>query len=205
MLTCAFSVQSSAQEVENNYQYRFGIDLNWDLVKNLKLSVAPQLRFEDGFQRIQFEAGLRYKTFGFLYWGASFRAEIEPSDVDNEPADKYGRYAFNVMARKKFGDFTPSVRVMYTNYTNESVTDSEFMRYKGAVKYDIPKCKITPFVSVEAFQAMDENMLHKMRYSTGFDLKVKKGRYLNVGYMFDYFILDYKNRHIFELGYSFDF
>ncbi|MFI3267311.1 MAG: DUF2490 domain-containing protein [Rikenellaceae bacterium] len=205
LLFCGLKTSSFAQEVENNYQYRFGLDMNWTLLKGLKVNFAPQMRFEEGFEQFQLGAGLRYKTFGFLYWGANFRLEVEPSDEYVQGADKYGRYAFDVTARKKYGDFTPSLRMMYSNYTNADITDSEYFRYRAMVKYDIPKCPITPYVSAEAFQELAENMLYKMRYTAGFDFKVKKGRYLNFNYKLDYFILDYKNRHIFDIGYKFDF
>lgn len=203
LVLCGISSQSFAQDydVDNDFQYRLGLDFSWTLVKNLKLSIEPQFRIEDpfDFERFQVEAGLKYKTFGFLYWGAQYRVMFEPG------GNNFGQYAFNITAKEDFGRFTPSVRVQYSNYTNSSITDKEFMRYKAAVEYNIRKSPFTPYASVEVFHSLDVNLLYKTRYSAGFDLKVKKDRYLNFDYGFEYYALDYKNRHIFSIGYKFKF
>ncbi|MFI3258638.1 MAG: DUF2490 domain-containing protein [Rikenellaceae bacterium] len=215
-LLCGVATQSALAddtEVEKEYQYRMGIEMDWTLAKGLKLSVSPEMRFGDGgfsFEQFQAEAGLRYKTFGFLYWGVDYRLIFRPSE---DVSSYYGsngpevdsRYGFSLTAKEKFGRFTPSFRIMYSNYTDDDNDGKVFMRYKAAVKYNIRKSPISPYVAVEAYQNLEVNLLHKMRYSTGFDLKVKKDRYLSFDYKFDFYTLAYKNRNIFSVGYKVSF
>lgn len=202
LVLCGLSANSFAQdyEVDNDFQYRFGMDFNWTLVKNLKLSVEPEFRFEDpfSFDRFQVDIGLKYKTFGFLSWGAQYRLMLEPGNSN-------GQYAFNLTAKEKFGKFTPSLRLQYSNYTSSEIYDKEYLRYKAGLEYDIRKSPFTPYASVEIFHQLDVNLLLKTRYTAGFDFKVKKGRYLNFDYSFEYYALDYKNRHIFSFGYKLNF
>ncbi len=206
LLLCGIATNASAQDVEREGQYRMGIDMGWKLAKGLKFNVAPQFRFGDGFSLDQFqvEAGLSYKTFGFLYWGVDYRLAVVPT-AENINPEVNSKYGFSATLKQDFKRFTPSLRVMYTNYSDEDIDDKAFMKYRAKVEYNIRKSKFTPYVAVEAYQGMDEHLLAKMRYSTGFDFKVKKGRYLCVDYKFYFYTLKYKNRNVFDIGYKFRF
>ncbi|MFI3321983.1 MAG: DUF2490 domain-containing protein [Rikenellaceae bacterium] len=209
-------------DVEVQYRYQFGADLQFKLIKNLKLNVEPELRFNDGYDKFHLNGGLTYKTFGCIYWGATYRLVVDRVESsssfysnslslfggfnsNNYESDVYHRYAFDATFKEKYGRFTPSFRVRYNNFTDEDISSKEFLRYKAKVDYDIRKCKITPFVSAEAFQQLGINMLYKMRYSTGFDLKTGKDSSLSFDYRFDFFNLEYKNANIFSVGYKHKF
>lgn len=208
LLIGSIATASADNEVENVEAYRIGVEMDWKLfdVKGLKFSLAPQLRYGEGFdyEQMVIETGVRYKTFGFLYWSANYRLTVEPTG-EMMQTDKYGRYFLSLTAKESFGDFTPSLRAMYTNYTNEDVNDTEYMRYRAKVNYDIPKCPITPYLSTELFYDMDENLLNRTRIGAGVDYKVKKNNYIGLDYKLDYYALKYKNRHIFSLGYKVSF
>ncbi|MFI3266141.1 MAG: DUF2490 domain-containing protein [Rikenellaceae bacterium] len=205
VLLCGFSTASFSQQLETVNQYRMGFEMDWSLVKGLKMSVEPQLRFGEKFklENYNLDVGLRYKAYDFIYVSGTYRLIVDPND--EQPALTDHRYDFSVTARDKFGRFTPSFRIMYSNYIDEDITDEQFMKYRAMVKYDIPDCKITPYLSAELVQELDEGLIYKQRYAAGADYKVKKNRYLNLEYKLDYYSLKYKNRHIFSLGYKFNF
>jgi len=205
LLLLPFSFLSQAQEVENDVQYRLGAEINYKIVKGLKLSVEPQVRFKDDFSvnRYQLEGGLRYKTFGFLYWGTSYRLIIKPVDIFE--TEKYGKYSFSLMAKESFDRFTPALRLRYSNYADDDSDENAFLRYKASLKYDIKDCKITPNIALEAFQELEDNHLYKMRYTAGITYKLKQDNYIDLTYKLDYYNLEYRNRHIIGLSYKYDF
>ncbi|MFI3277926.1 MAG: DUF2490 domain-containing protein [Rikenellaceae bacterium] len=201
-------------EVLNKYQ--FGADFQIKLTKGLKLNIEPELRYNGGYDKFLLSGGLTYKTFGCIYWGATYRLIVDRGESKESTSssifgfgdyesDTYHRYAFDVTYKDKFGRFTPSFRLRYNNFTDDGMDDREFLRYRAKVEYNIKRCKFTPSASVEAYQSMEENLLYKMRYSAGCDLKTGEKSSLSLDYKFDYFCLEYKNANIFSLGYKFKF
>lgn len=205
ILLTVLSMAGYVQDVENDMQYRTALELNYKIVKGLKLDIIPQIRFDEEFSvnRYLLEGGLTYKTFDFLYWEGTYRLIVKPQEyLESETFSKYG---FSLTAKKRFADFTPSFRFRYSNYADDDVTDKEFLRYKAKVKYDIPNCKITPFVALEAFHDLGESNLYKMRYSTGVAYKVKKNNYIKLNYRLDYYQQEYRNKHIIGVAYKYNF
>ncbi len=206
-------------DVEALYKYRLGLDFQIKLLKGLKLDLEPEFRFRDGegYDKLLLNAGLTYKTFGCIYWGATYRLEVDREESDssyisnsmfssygsNYNHEVYSRFAFDVTYKEEFGRFTPSFRFRYNNFADDEVTDKAFLRYRAKVEYNIRKSKFTPYLSTEAYQDLGENQLYKMRYATGFDLKLSKSTSLGVDYKFDFFIREYKNANIFSAGFKF--
>ncbi|MFI3248466.1 MAG: DUF2490 domain-containing protein [Rikenellaceae bacterium] len=208
----------SADDVDVRYKYQFSADFQIKLAKGLKLNLEPELRFYEGYDKLLLNGGITYKTFGCIYWGATYRLVVDRVEStssstvnygvfgsDDYESEVYHRYAFDVTYKDKFGRFTPSFRLRYNNFADEEVDDKEFLRYRAKVDYDIRNCKITPFVAIEAYQEMEDNMLYKMRYSTGFDVKTGKKSALGFDYKFDFYTLEYKNANIFSVGYKYKF
>lgn len=194
-----------AQEVDNELQTRTELELVYKPIKKLKLTFMPQLRFDEHFSldKYLFEGEAEYKVLKFLELGATYRFVVNPRDTKD--TEYFNRYGFSATAKKEFGRFEPALRLRYSNYADDDVSDKSFMRYKAALKYDIPDCKLTPFVAAELFQQFDGGDLYKMRYSTGLDYKLFKKNYLGVSYKFDYYNMEYKNRHIISVGYKIKF
>ncbi|MFR9523768.1 MAG: DUF2490 domain-containing protein [Rikenellaceae bacterium] len=220
VLLVASSTATFADGVQGDpeilYKYQFGAELQYKIMKGLKVDISPEFRFNDGYDKFLLSGGVSYKTFGCIYWGATYRIIVDRYESGtttsmfggtstNYESETFHRYAFDVTYKDKFGRFTPSFRLRYNNFTDEGVDDKEFMRYRAKVDYDIRKCKITPFVSVEAYHGLEENLLYKTRYSAGFDLKTGKDSALSFDYKLDFFALEYKNANIFSLGYKFKF
>lgn len=210
ILLLLFAVNSSsiAGDTENEASYRIGVEMAWKLFKvdGLKFSINPEFRFSDGFSYESFhlEPALRYKTFGFLYWGVNYRLSFSPDEDSMTPATT-SRYGFSVTARETFGRFTPSVKVLFSNYTDEDIDDKKYLRYRAKLKYNIRKSKFSPYVAGEIYQNLVDDLISKYRYCGGFEFKVKKNNYVDFNYKLDYYTQKYKNRHIFSLGYKVDF
>lgn len=204
LLLCAMHTRSFAGALDTEVDYRSQIayELNWKLAKGLKFSLEPEIRFDRSFaiDSYQFGAGLRYKTLKYLYLGAGYRMIIIPTSSYESTTNN--KFEFSATLKERFGRFTPSARVLYSNYADDEIDDKKFWRYRAKVEYDIRKCPLTPFFSMEAYQSMEENLLYKMRYSTGVDFKVASGKYLYFNYKMDYFQLKYKTRNIFGIGYK---
>lgn len=205
LLILLFASPAIAQEVDNEMQMRTELDLSYKPIKKLKLTFMPQLRFDEDFSldKYLFETGVEYKPIKFLELGATYRFVVNPRDTKD--TEYFNRYGFSATAKKEFGRFEPAFRLRYSNYADDDVSDKSFIRYKASLKYDIPNCKITPFVAAELFQQTDGGDLYKMRYSTGVDYKLLKKNYIGVSYKFDYYNTDYLNKHIISLGYKFKF
>lgn len=196
---------AKAQEVDNEFQTRTELKLSYKPIKKLKLSILSQLRFDENFSldNYLFEGEAEYKVLKFLKLGGTYRFVVNPRDTKD--TEYFNRYGFSATAKKEFGRFEPAFRLRYSNYADDDVADKNFMRYKTSLKYDIPKCKLTPFVAAELFQQFDGGDLYKMRYSTGLDYKLFKKNYIGVSYKFDYYQKEYKNRHILSVGYKIKF
>ncbi|MFI3333017.1 MAG: DUF2490 domain-containing protein [Rikenellaceae bacterium] len=216
----AASASGTKDDPEVLYKYQIGAELKFKLAKGLKLDVGPELRFYEGYDKLLLNAGLTYKAFDCIYVGASYRLVVDREESASSEinysvfggynsksydSQTYHRYAFDVTYKDKFGRFTPSFRVRYNNYADDEIDDKKYLRYRAKVEYDIRKCKITPFISAEGYQELEDNMLHKMRYSTGFDLKSGDNSAISFEYKLDYFNLKYKNTNIFSLGYKYKF
>lgn len=194
-----------AQEIENKYQSRTELELSYKPIKKLKLTLIPQLRFDENLSldKYLFEGEAEYKAFKFLELGATYRFVVNPRET--KTTEYFNRYGFSATAKKEFGSFEPAFRLRFSNYADDDIDNKTFMRYKTSLKYDIPKCKITPFVAAELFQQTDGGDLYKMRYSTGFDYKLFKKNFVGASYRLDYYNKEYKNKHIFSVGYKIKF
>lgn len=199
------SISTKAQEIENDYQTRIFTDISFKPIKKLKLSLIPELRFDEDFSLDEYliEGEAEYRALKFLSFGASYGLV---GNIRNEKGTEYfSRYSFNTTLKKKFNRFEPSFRLMYSNYADDGIIDKNFLRYKAALKYDIAICKITPFVAVQLFQELQDGGLYKTRYAVGANYKLFKKNYISLNYKLDYYQNEYKNRHIVSLGYKIKF
>jgi hypothetical protein len=196
---------AKAQEIDNEIQTRTELELVFEPIKKVKLSLIPQLRFDENFtlDKYLIETGAEYKAFKFLELGATYRFVVNPRETKS--TEYHHRFAFDATTKKDFNRFESAFRLRYSNYADDDINDKEFLRYKASLKYDIKDCKITPLMAVEAFQQLNDGKLYKMRYTLGADYKLFKKNFLGISYKFDYYKNEYKNRHIISLGYKIKF
>jgi len=192
------------QTVSNEFQSRTKIELDLDLLKGLNLSLAPEFRLDESFSVAKYllESTLSYKPVIGLELGGSYRFIINPRD---EKATEYlNRFALYARYAYKIQRWKPSLRIKYTNYT-EDISTGTFLRYRAKLNYDIKNCRLTPMASVEAFQDLEDNQLYKFRYGIGVRYKLNKHSAIDLGYNLDYYMQEYRNKHIIKIGYSYSF
>lgn len=194
-----------AQEVVNDFQSRANVEIGLKPIKHLKLSLIPELRFDETFSLDEYhiETEIEYEVLDFLSLGAAYRFTVNPRET--KATEYLNRFALSATAKKEFGRLEPAFRLRYSNYADDEITDKRFLRYKASVKYDIANCKITPFVAAEAFQQLNDFQLYKMRYSFGLDYKLFKKNYIGLSYKLDYYKNELRNRHIVSIGYKIKF
>lgn len=205
--------EGTRDNVENQFKYRLGAEIEAKIIKGLKAYIAPELRYNDGFERFNLEGGLSYKTFKCIYWGASYRFDMYRYEgVTNNFTGKteydwetLHRYAFDVSYKDSFKRFTPSLRIRFNNYTDEQEQGEACLRYRAKLSYKIKKSRFTPSIYTEAYHDLSLNKIYKMRYGHGWAMKFGKFSTLSVDYKFDFFRLKYTNAHILSTGYKFAF
>ncbi|NPD83936.1 DUF2490 domain-containing protein [Lentimicrobium sp. L6] len=196
-----------AQTTINEFQGRTSAEIIFKPIKKLSLSFSPELRFDEDFSidNYHFQLQADYKFSKVFKAGVRYRFVVNPRDVkDTEYASRYGVF---LKFKKEFNDFSPFLRLSYTNDADEDFKTerSNYLRYKIGVQYDIPKCKITPAIGLEAFQELSGDGLYKMRYFAGADYKINKKNSIGLDYKFDYYRTSYYNKHIVNLTYKFKF
>lgn len=205
-LACCAGNFSYGQEIENTFQPRLDVELNYKPVKKLELSFTPEIRFTENFSpdKYLFEFGTEYKLTKWLIPEVKYRYEINLRE--NNPTEYFHRYTLGLIGKSKLNDFNGTLRLRYTNDSDDDAIGNKFLRYKVSLKYDIPNFKLTPYVATEAFQLLGgKNTLYKLRYEAGGSFKLMKKHYINASYKFDFYKTEYKNKHILSVGYKINF
>jgi isopentenyldiphosphate isomerase len=201
------SVILQAQDVVNDFQYRTSFNAQFKPIKKLKIYISPELRFDEDFSldKYYLEAGAAYKLSSAFSVGANYRFIINPRE--EKETEYYSRYNLFATLKQKFGDFTPAIRLSYSNFADADEDNelSNYLRYKASLEYNIPKNKITPVVGIEAFHHLSDKEISKVRYTAGADYKLFKNNYIGFRYKLDYYRTSYKNKHIFGLEYKIKF
>ena len=193
-----------AQDVQNDFQIRTEIKLSFNPLKNIELNLTPMLRLDEKFQFDQylFEGEVVYNPFKQFSFGAAYR--FIGNQTKKNGMEYSGRYAIFAEAEKKIDRFKPSLKISYTNYSDEEYNNN-FLRYKANLKYDIAKSKITPELGFEAFHDLSNSNFYKLRYSVGADYKLFKNNSIGITYKLDYYMQELRNKHIISIGYKIKF
>ncbi len=199
-----YAGEAFAQTVNNDFQTRIEAKLSLKPLDKLTVSLDPEVRFDESFQvgKYMLESGISYKPLKGLTLGGSYRFIINPRTT--KATEYLNRFALYTSYKKKIERFEPSLRVKYTNYT-EDLSLGEFLRYRAKLEYDIKNCKLTPLISAEAFHDLSGSQIYKMRYALGAEYKLNKKSSLQLRYMLDYYLQEYQNKHIINLGYKYKF
>lgn len=202
MLLVTQVVQS--QTTEDEFQTRSEIKLSYKPIDNIKIYVTPELRFDETFAADKFllETGLAYKPIKFLELGGSYRYIVNYRDVKS--TEYLHRFALDATLGKSFNRWKPSLRIRYTNYTEDN-SNSNYLRYKAKLEYNIKNCKLSPLIAAEAFNDLEDGTYYKMRYTLGADYKLNKKNAISIAYKLDYYLQDYLNKHILYVGYKYKF
>ncbi len=200
LLVCNYA---KAEDVDNEFQTRTSLKLSFKPLKKVKFNLSPELRFDDSFtlDKSLIEGEIEYKMFKFLNIGAAYR--YIANQRENKDTEYFSRFSYSATAQKEFNRFETSFRLCYSDYADDDDDDSmDLMRYKLGAEYNIPKCKITPSLSTELFQDITGSSVYKMRYTVGADFKLFKKNYIGLSYKLDYYMQEYTNKHILDIGYK---
>lgn len=98
---------------------------------------------------------------------------------------------------------------VYIKETDDKASKNRhYLRSRFALDYNIPRCPVDPFVTVEFSNNLSEGMLlEKTRYTVGADWKIGKQHTLSLAYLYDDGQDDDSNGnlHVLEIGYKFKF
>ena len=191
----------TAQTTVNEYKTWTNFKISTRILKDkVRLHLSPEIRFNQDFSIDKYfiESGVRYNPFDFLCFGTSYR--FIGNNRNNQSTEYLHRYSFEATIEKKIKRFEPKFRLQFTNYSDENL-EEKYLRYKPSVQYDIADCKITPFISAEAFHNLPKSRFEKIRYGIGAEYKLLDNHYIELFYKMDYFLQKIKNRHIFGISY----
>lgn len=205
ILSILFCATSFAQEVDNELQPRLSTELSYKPLKRLTLELIPEVRMDDNFalDKYLIEADLSYKVNSFFSTSILYRFVGDRNkELEIDYKNMFGAY---VVFKQDVNRFKGSLRLRYSFYYDDGAVSDQTMRYKFQVKYNIKKCKITPLVLVEPFQLLTTGQLEKMRYAAGVRYKINKNNEIGCDYKFDYYMLEYTNRHIINVLFKHSF
>jgi hypothetical protein len=197
LLPLSLTAQTPVNEYKTWTEFKVSTRIFKDKVR---LHLSPEIRFNQDFSIDKYfiESGVRYDPFDFLCLGTSYR--FIGNNRETKSTVYLHRYAFDATFETKVKRFEPEFRLQFTNYSDENL-EEKYLRYKPSLQYDIEKCKITPFISAEAFQNLAQSRFEKIRYGIGAEYKLIDNHYLELYYKMDYFLHELKNRHILGLSY----
>ncbi len=185
------------------------------ITKHLGASVEGEWRSADGIDatsRWSIDAGLDYKICPWLKGAVSYTYidQRNPSTVTRKGniVDSFwqSRHRLNVSltGKLKVDRFTFSLRERYQLTHREGVTvakrdtdgtpktpeyeggdNKSVLRSRLQVEYDIRKCPVTPYVSFEIYNSLNDGFAtDKTRYTVGADYKINKHNTVGVYYRY---------------------
>ncbi|MEP2026807.1 DUF2490 domain-containing protein [Reichenbachiella sp.] len=193
-----------AQSISNESASWYSFTVQKKLGAGWYLFINPEIRLKEWeVDKYLLETGIKYKINKYLSTTATYRFT---ADQKSDHLEYSHRLALDLKGQTKIGDFEPEIRLRYTGIADfEEDPDTKYLRYKALLAYDIPKNKLTPYLAAEAFQGLTNDDFTKMRYSIGADYKLKKGNSIGLSYKLDYYLEEYKNKHIIGLKYKLKF
>jgi hypothetical protein len=182
LLASAFGI-TSVQAKTKKFGTWLEAEFSKDIVKRLEFSFTPEVRLQDDFSVDEYmaEFGLTYKPFKFLNIGSSYRLS---KDIKNSGTETFHRFAIDATGKKEFGRFESSLRLRYTNYSENEDTDlkSNFFRPKVKLVYDIKGLPIAPYSSYELFYDLTNSQFDKSRFDIGATWQIFKKSRVGVYY-----------------------
>ncbi len=192
------------QKIENEFQPRSYLGISYKPIDKLKISLSPELRFDEDFSidKYLFETELDYYPFKILKIGSCYRLA---GKIKKKKKTEYSsRIGFKISAKKEFFHFTPSADIVYYIYYEDEESLS-YLAYKLGLSYEFNNPSLTPYFSYELYQSLDNNSIYKNRFVAGVEYSLTKRSSLDLCYKLDYYVSKYKNKHILILGYNLKF
>ncbi|MCW3785197.1 DUF2490 domain-containing protein [Plebeiibacterium sediminum] len=205
LITSFMGIGPYAQTVEKEWQTRMAFQTSYKIIDDLTIEISPELRFDNEFKLDKYllEGALEYEFLKHFSAGAGYR--FLANKKKSGDTEYLHRYKFFASYQTKIKRWKPGFKLSYADYSDDEEEDSEYLRPKLSLAYNIRKSKITPKVGVEYFYQIPTSEWYKVRYNVSLDYKLMKKNYLNLGYKFDYYLNDYLNKNIIEISYKLKF
>lgn len=188
-------------------RWSIGLDAEYKIAKWLKASAGYTLLYDNNPEKITYDDDGEYKKWRPSYWGLRHRFAVSlAGSVD------YGRFSFSLRERWQY-TYRPEKTTERYDFSDAQWEDKavkgkgrNVLRSKLKVDYNIPKCKVDPYVDVELFNAWS---LQKVRYTVGIDWKLTKKHIFGLTYHYQDVNADDDDNdvdsHIIGLSYKFKF
>ena len=185
-------------------RWSLGIDASYKLLPWLKTGAGYTLLYDNNKEKITYHNDGSYNNWRPSYWGIRHRFH-----VDLTGSVSVGRLDFSLRERWQY-TYRPQTTTERYDFDNSWWEDTDVkgkgknvLRSRLQVKYDIPHSKITPYASVELYNARG---LQKTRYTLGADWKITKQHEIGAFYRYQNVKDDDDpNGHILGLNYTFKF
>ncbi|MBT3244637.1 MAG: DUF2490 domain-containing protein [Bacteroidetes bacterium] len=189
----------------NNFYTWTEFNIQKKIAKGFTLSLSPEIRFHNDFSvdEVFAELGLQYRLVKYLKIAANYRLTNNIKS-DGSSSIKH-RFAFDAKSGLDPGRMSIQFRIRYTNYSDfdwENTDNAVHLRYRIKASYDIKNIKLTPFVSAEFFQDIDNKGNNKLRLSTGLDYKLFKNNYLGISYKTHQYLAKDNRNNIISVNYK---
>lgn len=159
-----------------------GIDANYKITKQLKTSVGYTFLYNNRKEKITYHDDGSYNN-----WRPSYRAPRHRIYADLTGTAAIGRLTLSLRERWQY-TYRPTkttTRYDFDNACWEQTTvnsrSKQLLRSRLKAEYDIPHCKITPYVTGELFNGW---ALEKTRLTTGADWKINRQNSIGLYYRF---------------------
>ncbi len=180
----------------------------------LKLDAGYQLLIENNIEKITYNEPtidaeghevISYNNWRPSYWGLRHRVFVSVTG-----SYKIGRVELSLRERYRY-TYRPTKTTTRYDFDNQYWEDTQvksksqhILRSRFKVEWDIPKCKVDPWASVEVF---NNRMLDKVRYSAGADYSLLKKHTFGVYYRYQRVYNDDEedNAHYIGVSYKFKF
>lgn len=194
-----------------------GLNAEYKIMKGLKASAGYTFLYDNNQEDLTWKNSLPNKWTP-SYWGVRHRFNVSLSgNID------VGRFNFSLRERWQY-TYRPEASDKKYNFSwAEDANDVDYisgykleaksgkgknvLRSRLQVSYDIPRCKVDPFVNAEMFN--DGGGIAKMRYQAGVDYKIKKQHVFSLTYRYQNVNNDdddnEANSHLIGLGYKYKF
>lgn len=188
-------------------RWSIGIDGEYKIAKWLKASAGYTLLYDNNPEKITLDDDGEYGKWRPSYWSLRHRFAVSlTGSVD------CGRFSFTLRERWQY-TYRPEKTTERYDFGSSQWEDKtvrgkgrNVLRSKLKIDYNIPKCKVDPYVDVELFNAW---ALQKMRYTIGLDWKLTKKHVFGLSYHYQDVNADDDDNdvdsHIIGLSYKFKF
>jgi hypothetical protein len=214
----AFFALFQAHSQETNYGLWAGAELKKELFDRLEVTLAPEVRTTDRFSTLDemlVDAIVDFEAIKYLTVFGSYRISQFYDDKKDDRFIKQ-RFTAGLKSKVKLSRFRLGYQFRFQNdllskYTQgENLTVERNLRNKLSISYNIPKSKLTPYLSGELFYDISpekQREFNKYRLRLGSTIPFSKRKAIEVFIQFQQQMNAKKNDRQYTLGlfYSFEF